>query len=394
MRFLVEFKQNKGDYLLALTALLQPFFALFQLFLVDALKFDENAANKIRMLVTAIPIVLSMLLVARRNMKSIAVVYIPVLFVLLLTSAMWIGRWEVMQNDVTKFLLPVVIPSGLCIACIKNLQTFVNSCFYVAIATAGLGVLYFYYYLSGSIDFDMYSMTFSYSLLLPVIILATRDNVVWKLVSVALLFIIFSIGSRGVLLIILFYYFFLYMWKKGKVTKMFIYGAVAIGLVMMLANQILSLLISLTDLLGINSRTLFLLMNGDFASDSGRAIIRNEMWKLIDNYPIFGMGVWADRQYVSAYPHNIFIELLVHFGYVGAFFLILWFVVSQYKTFRCLNRNHKLIYLMFFIGTEIGFLSSGSYLTDPNFGLMLGISYMLRRMNGSGMCQDVTINSF
>ena len=157
-------------------------------------------------------------------------------------------------------------------------------------------------------------------------------------------------------------------------------------------NSILSTLVDLFNLLGIQSRTLSLLVDNEIIThDSGRSDIASSAWGLIDNAPILGNGVWADRQYIGAYCHNIFLELLVDFGYVGFFLIIILFLTYQIKIFRKIPANHKTMYVMMF-SLLVPLLVSSSYLTSFNVGMFLGFSYLLSSLYNRNLYQKLQYN--
>ena len=161
----VGFKNNKVDYLLSITAMLQPVLALIQYFLIDAIRMDADAANRVRVVLTALPIILAMVFVVGRKPVLTVSTYGIVLFVLVFTVVLFPGRWKYMSDDVLKFTLPVVIPAGLCIASVKNLAVLVRSMLLVSISAAIIGFLYAGLYVNGLFLIEGYNMGFSYALL-------------------------------------------------------------------------------------------------------------------------------------------------------------------------------------------------------------------------------------
>lgn len=389
---LIYIKHNIEDYILSITAMGQSFLSILQQLLIDVLQMSEESANTIRVLATAIPILIAMTFVGRRQFKSIIAVYIPVLIILFFTVIIWPARWSIMSNDVLKFLLPVVIPTGLCILSIKNLKVFFDCAFFVSVASFIIAVLYVYGFFTGAIIFDGYSMGFSYSILLPCVILMTQNKYVWKISSVFLLISMLAIGSRGALLTSLIYFLILYVWHR-PIKKVLVYGCVLGILVILLYNPIIDLFTDLFSSIGIESRTLSLLTDGELINhDSGRDELKLGAKKLIDDAPLFGNGVWADREYLNIYCHNIYLELLIDFGYIGGWILILLFSTYILSSFKCLNKQHRLVLIMFLVSTITPLMASSSYLISYNLSMALGVAGLLKRCAKNKVYQSVNFS--
>lgn len=384
----LSFRRNKADYILAITAMLQPVLTLLQLFLQDALHFDPEAANRVRVLSTAVPILISMIIVVRRNFKLTAFTYSIVLAILLYTTFMFPGRWAYMSSDVLKFTLPVVVPIGLCLASINNLPVLIRSMQYISVSAAIIGLMYAMLYLSGAFIIDSYSMTFSYALLFPTFVMISRKNIVWKGIALLLMIEMLAIGSRGALLVAIAYWCLTLVWGKLSFGRIVLYTIILLVGFYFRFDSLINILANLFDAIGINSRTLRLLISDELIShDSGRDAVAEMTWRLIAQNPLFGSGVWADRQYMDMYCHNVFLELLLDYGYIGAGIILLVFTVKQYGIFKNLTFNHKSIYLMM-IAVLCPLIASSSYLTSFNVGMFLGFSYLIGHLNKQGLYQD------
>lgn len=388
----ISLDNNKGDYILSITAFMQPILTLMQLYMIDALRLEPESTNQFRVMATALPVVFAMVIVLNRKPILAATVYGIALLVLLLTVFAFPDRWQYMKNDVMKFTLPVVIPIGLCISSIKNLAVLTRSMLYVALLAAILSIFYMYSYLSGGFMMESYSMAFSYSLLFPAFILLSKENLFWKLVGIILMLEMLAIGSRGAFLVSTAYFLYTIFGKKVSFSRITIYGSFLLMFILVFWNIIISALVDLFNLLGIRSRTLSLLMDNEIIThDSGRDDIASSAWELIDKAPILGNGVWADRQYIGGYCHNIFLELLVDFGYVGFFLIIFLFLFYQIKIFRKIPTNHKTMYVMMF-SLVVPLLVSSSYLTSFNVGMFLGFSYLISSLYNRKLYQNFQYN--
>ena len=212
----VSISRYPKDYILSISALIQPVLVLLQLFMIDALYVDYDLANKFRILATAIPVLVSMVIVIQREFSLTVLTYSIVLTILFFTVILFPGRWAFMKDDVIKFTLTVVIPIGLSIASIKNFAVFMRCVVYVAIAAVAIGFVYAMLYLMGAFIIETYSMTFSYALLFPTFVLLTKEKIVWKLLAVVMMLEMLAIGSRGAFLLSAIYVAYLFIWNHRK----------------------------------------------------------------------------------------------------------------------------------------------------------------------------------
>lgn len=118
-----------------------------------------------------------------------------------------------------------------------------------------------------------------------------------------------------------------------------------------------------------------------FEDDSRNTLITNSL-SLIIEHP-FGMGIGQERAALSDnyqddvgwYPHNLFLEVLLHYGIIIGVIIIVFLIYLMYISF-IKNKNDitRNIWLMLF---SIGFMPlmfSGSYTNWPLFWLFLGLS--------------------
>ena len=89
-----------------------------------------------------------------------------------------------------------------------------------------------------------------------------------------------------------------------------------------------------------SSRTIDSLAEGEFWHDNGRF----DIWRLsllaIKENPVFGQGFFGDRLYVGeellwGYSHNVFLEVLSHFGIFG----VLLLATLLFVTFKLIASN-------------------------------------------------------
>ena len=296
-----------------------------------------------------------------------------------------------MKSDVLKFTIPVVVPIGLCIASVKNFPVLVKSMEVMSIIAAVIGILYGAMYLSGRILLDNYSMAFSYSILFPTIILIARKKIVWKFLAILLMIEMLAIGSRGALLLSIAFWLFTIVWKNLSLIKCIVWTICIYVGYKLLFHPVISIVADIFDSFGVNSRTLRLLLDNELIEhDSGRNVLYQHTWELINQNPFFGNGVWADRQHLGIYCHNIFLELLLDYGYIGTFVILSVIILFQLRIFTKIPKNHKFIYVLMF-GIVCPLFVSSSYLISYNLGMFLGFSYLLSNLYKKRSYQEFTL---
>ncbi|NLI35984.1 MAG: O-antigen ligase family protein [Bacteroidales bacterium] len=372
-------KSDKIDYLLSFVASLQPLVSIIQIFLNDALSYSEEYTSNLRILVTAMPIIIALPFIINRLGKLALGVYAIAVLIVLLNMIIHPETQDLTFLSTTRFLFPVLIPIGLCIASVKKIEIFEQTLYTFSLFTFFIGIIYFYFQIIGKLNISTYSMSFGYDLLIAAVVFYKDKRIISKLFLFLIIFMTLSIGSRGPLLAIIsiFIISLLFTMKKIYIIAFLL---LCIGLNIYL-TQILLFLNDLTASFGIESRTLYLLTN-DLVHDSDRSNIYESAWKIINNNPLFGAGLFADRYFFKAMCHNIILELLVDFGFLGGGAVIIAFVSKQYKIYNKLPLVYKKEYLIFLIAIMLPLMFSGSYLISYNLSFFIGFSFLLKHTKG------------
>lgn len=240
-----------------------------------------------------------------------------------------------------------------------------------------LGLLVF----AGNVSVGSYSMSLSYYMLLPSVVylddFMDRFSLKKGLALLTLLIIILGLGSRGPVLCIAVFGILkiLKSLKKMTLKRVLIYFIVfsLVIICFIFFDKIISFMFSLLSHFGVNSRSLKLFLRNSIHL-SGRDRIYNKVISETLKQPILGLGLAGDRVIIGGgYAHNIFLEIMSHFGIViGTFiiFSLLWLI------FKSLKQKSELRYNIIIIWVSIGFiplLVSSSYLINMNFWVMLGL---------------------
>lgn len=208
-----------------------------------------------------------------------------------------------------------------------------------------------------------YSLSFGYSMTLPTIIFLyffiIQKRIHYLVFSVLGLISIFTMGSRGPLLIIILFIMLMVLrgivdaeGREGRISKIkSILKIFAIGLLALLL--IYYFIIPIIPTIEIKSRTLQMLLSGDLTKGNGREVIWSSVFENAKDHWVFGLGVFGDRPIVfplnyAGYAHNILLELFISFGVLGIAVIVIIFVHFIYMMFYCQDKSLRDMYLIFF----------------------------------------------
>ena len=128
------------------------------------------------------------------------------------------------------------------------------------------------------------------------------------------------------------------------------------------------------------------LFSGDFnTASSGRGIYFDTAFEVVRKYPLFGAGLTYYSEFFGeyTYPHNIFLEVLTIFGYVGLLIFLL-LLVKPFKTLKFFLKQENFSYVFFallFINTMVELVFSGSFLYNHQFWLCIITLYTFSKKN-------------
>lgn len=259
------------------------------------------------------------------------------------------------------------------------------------IAVSVLGV---YVFIIRSMPVDY--MSFAYLILTP-----TFVCFIWGLNGALFSFIlsllggfsIFIVGCRGALVALIAFLvlssLYSFISKKGKIDRR-VKGFILFVAFILILLSFHNMLSSLSDNLGsldLQSRTVERLLLG--SSDFLQRESRQDLWKqAIDNTGFFmGKGLFADRNVLldfngqSAYTHNFFLEVLLEFGFVFGFIILILFLSTIIKSVIIARKSKD----YFMVEMSFAMLSvflikhmlSSSYLISTDFWFYLGFAVQI-----------------
>jgi O-antigen ligase len=237
------------------------------------------------------------------------------------------------------------IPVGVFSCSVKDKSILKETMFRGSFIISAVLLVYFYL---GRVtvsleDANMYSMTFGFAFILPIILHVSR---LFERFNIWLLFFVFIevltlliFANRGVVLSLAFYTICkIVSFSKKGVASFFLVLLLAVGGVIIASGNFLSSLNNLLDANDMQSRTLSMLADDNLADDSGRSEIWAICFDMIMDKPILGWGLGGEYHHIaramgapganaSAFtPHNGIIQAFVNFGVIGGFIVLILFL--------------------------------------------------------------------
>lgn len=210
-------------------------------------------------------------------------------------------------------------------------------------------------------------MSFSYNLLFATVFstisfFEKKKNLSLVAAIIGIL-LIFLAGARGPLLCYLFSLFVYLLMSKAAIAKklVLVFLLFSAGVIILLLwNQMLLTLKDTVEQIGISSRTIDILLEGEIFSDSSRGEIQKT---IIVGFTLLGRGLYGDRVVGDGhYSHNLIIELISQWGYLLGTLIVVLLGVLFFKGFRTKNQTLRLLILAFFSSSVVKLMLSESYL--------------------------------
>ena len=362
-------KQRLIDFIISAAVFSQSVLVILELFWVDVLHMNEELATTYRVLLTAVPMSIALLLSAFRRPTLFLVTYFLTALCLLVSVYFFPETGEFATKLGLRFTLPLVVGSALCLVCVYDIEVIHKTLYWISYIVLILSLFYFYqiYTYLGGFSMTDYNMSFSYALLLPMASLYAHKKPISLLGAGAMMMMVLLVGSRGAAV-----FFVLYVFADIFLNhKKLIIPSVLIFSFLLVLLPAFSFYL---DSIGIESRTIEQLLESDRSDqDSGRLDIYAQMWHVLEDNWFTGIGLFGDRIYLDVYCHNIVLEILLNFGMVFGSIILLIFGGIILSVFYHADLTDKNVLLLYFMATICPLLVSHSYLTDYNFGVFIGM---------------------
>lgn len=171
--------------------------------------------------------------------------------------------------------------------------------------------------------------------------------------------------------------------KRALIIAAIVFIPLVILIVMNL-ERIIMALAGVLRRLGFSSRTLVSMARGTMSEDNGRSIIYSMAIQLIKTGGPFGRGFYGDRLYIGrrfywGYSHNVFLELMVTFGYVGGTILSIALVYGIYRLYKKATDTTRRVIFLTFLVMSFKLILSNSFWYEPTFWGMLALMRFWKR---------------
>lgn len=187
-------------------------------------------------------------------------------------------------------------------------------------------------------------------------------------------------GSRGIFVAVVFFWTVYFVLQIQSRTKIILITSLALIFPLFSVQQLFSPIASIAESLGFSTHLTDALQSGAIFEDEQRKILYTGFLALIWDKP-WGYGVMGDRyiSYVTGlfwkpiYPHNIFLELMVDFGYfIGiALGIFLIYYLLKYIFFGK-SLKYSMTLLVLACTSLIKLLFASSFWIDQMFFMLLG----------------------
>lgn len=189
---------------------------------------------------------------------------------------------------------------------------------------------------------------------------------------------ILAMGTRGPVVILSAFVFAKYLKTSSAKTWVRILIFLSISFLILLTIDssiyvsVFSFLRNKFDEIGVSIRVFDFILNGDLISNTTG---RDELFILaiqkIAERPLFGYGVYGEWPWIGWNIHNMYLELLIHFGILIGSIVLIWVFFLIFKAyFSTKNTYARDIILIWFCMVFIRGIFGGSYLQLNTFFLI------------------------
>lgn len=294
------------------------------------------------------------------------------LLIILFSWSLFFGKDKASYFDSVFFnAVFVYLPMGLCVYSLSDRGVFLSlirkTTYLCHLVLAILFILIRSNFQSGY----EYSMSIGYAILIQSLIVFDwflESKKIHRLLLVAFdIVMILSIGSRGPIISIAFFVvleLFFSNINKNKRLVIIVMFTISTALFLLFYKEVMTLLLDVTNKMGINSRSLNMLINNAL-DDTGRNNIYAEAMSKIFEKPILGWGICCGRLN-NLYPHNLFLEFMLSFGIPLGLILSIIVVFVAFKGLTKKNIIDKKLAIIM-ISESIILLFSDSFIEHPLF---------------------------
>lgn len=366
--------RTRQDGILLLGMYMPACVLMLQLFLYKIMGVEENSTvHSLIMLMSAVPMAMSAWIwVKRQHNLIVAVSVYALVFVIFgINYLIFAENREFLHGFVFHVFfisMPIFINGLLVNDRSLELSVLKNASWFIFL----IGIIYFLFDMFGK-AYKGYNMAYGYYMLIPACFFSyvyfDSKKAGYLLASLASILPVLIMGSRGPVVAWVIYFALLILISDIRAPyKLFIVAVVL--LVVISRDWVFRNLYRMFSAAGVESRTLRLLLSGEISRDSGRGLIQSRCLEMIRENWLLGNGIGADQRVIGTYPHNLFIEILLHFGIVAGVPVLVFLILAAIK--KLVNTDNKKLYFFYFCVGFLPTMLSGTYLTSISFWLFMG----------------------
>lgn len=370
-------KKTTEDIILSVAVFVPVVLLTLQVILNGLNLLTYEQTKQYNVIISAIITLVAFTTVIKRNSILLILSYFIVVLLLLFTVIIYPSNFKYIKEDYFNLLF-VNIPAFLCVASISDENVLKKVMIKLAYTIFILGLIYSFLIFGGKIIFSMYNMSFSYYLLFPALIFASRFNLFHNILFFITLTLMLMYGSRGPLIIGIVYFLVVNVFVTKHKWRLFIVPLVLTAIIALFNFE--NLLILAESKLGYIPRTIRV-MQENLLYDAGRFQLTSIIWQDILDGPFFGKGLFSDRVILpnEAYTHNILLELLHNFGFLVGGGLFIFLIFSMLKILKRRKKEEKIFFIFFIFYGFLPLFVSSSYLRDSKFWILLGAMFLLSK---------------
>ena len=307
---------------------------------------------------------------------------------------------DLLQENVFSFFL-TVFPyffAGLFFTVAHNDKDRFYKLIYVLSCVAIIcAILYTFYYMATGRSWQLEdNMNTAYNNMLSVAYIIwymnKKTQIFNTVMAISGMVFMIAMGTRGAILALAIWFlvcFLSYGNNKTKLLKIFIIFFVGILMLLLMTGAFEVLLISAKktfNAMGLNTRIFDYFITGAISDGNGR----EEIYKIaFENISYLPKGIYADVSLIGVYVHNLFLEVLIDYGYILGSVFILALGGSVFGAIRCrTDKDTKMFYLLLVCCILTKLMFSSSLFLDPWFFYLWGLSIQMLSHKG-GMINEV-----
>lgn len=332
-----------------------------------------------------IGIIVTVSIFVNRNKSDFKTIFlILILLILIFLNTLVVSYKTEATHWMIEFLKFGIIP--LYLASTKlNLKQIFDAWTFFGIINFFIWVFYFKDVNDGKIDYMFYgvSLTYSFSIFIINLLILKYKRILFLFFTVISYVMLILLANRVAVIIatLLIILFLLYRSLKTKAYR--ILSLIILILSYVIYKEIFTVLLlvkKVTDNFGFNSyflnKAIFLMNNGIEAASSGRDNLYVLSLEILKNSSYLPNGIgYFQYKTGEIYPHNIFLDLMVSFGFLGILIFLsftLWVIVNLYKY---KDNKYRLFVISLIVIVSIRLMFSGTYITEIPLWITIGILF-------------------